>query len=589
MSKRWIAVAGLLVVVLSFAFADGPTPPRGKMCTKTFCVADLVVPIPSSSNQESKTEEEKLIKRIMINIAPKSWWEMGGAGTIAYFPLTMSLVVNQTVDVQEKIEALLATLRREQETPVMVELRLVRVRSEMLDKLTSMGKEVKSEGYRSLNKVELVQFLETAQTDKNTSVMLAPRLTMFHGQNGNFAVGQEQVCALGIDFETKDAEGLPKTKMKPYFVGTKGDLLPTFPPDKSMVTLKVGITNTSMGGQSSEQPSDKPCYNVRTLEAIVKLAPESTAVLRGWSECCEVRTESTVPVLNRIPYVNRAFKNVSCCKETEHTLILVTPHFVTEKQETQSLPMPKAVAACPVQCPHPVVGNEVCEAPAHPPTPPMIYEERPQQDTSVMYINKRSFDLTYRLENVGPSKVRSIEVWWTRGDGSWSRYPDEVKPAGPIPITVQHDGRYGFSLVATSGAGLCGKRPMKGDQPDVWVEVDTKAPVIEVYAPDVQGMNPEKETIIFSWKADDKHIATNPVVLHWSENNTGPWHLIATDLPAQGKHECSCKGLPYQFYIRATATDRAGNVAEATTPQPIKIDLRVPVIRDVKVRVSVPR
>ena len=110
---------------------------------------------------------------------------------------------------------------------------------------------------------------------------------------------------------------------------------------------------------------------------------------------------------------------------------------------------------------------EVREAP---PELRVVRHEELRKNVDVMYVNKHSFELSYQLENVGPSKVKSIEVWWTHGDGKWARYPKEVKPGSHVPITVQADGRYGFTLVPRSGVGLCGKRPTEGDEPNVWVE-----------------------------------------------------------------------------------------------------------------------
>src|SRR5262249_54963884 len=56
--------------------------------------------------------EELLIRTITHTIAPDSWAEVGGKGTIQYFPLGLALVINQTQDIQEQIVELLSALRR---------------------------------------------------------------------------------------------------------------------------------------------------------------------------------------------------------------------------------------------------------------------------------------------------------------------------------------------------------------------------------------------------------------------------------------------------------------------------------------------
>jgi RNA polymerase sigma factor (sigma-70 family) len=56
--------------------------------------------------------EEALIRLITRTIRPRTWAEMGGPGTIEYFPMTTSLVVAQSPDVHKEIRALLADLLR---------------------------------------------------------------------------------------------------------------------------------------------------------------------------------------------------------------------------------------------------------------------------------------------------------------------------------------------------------------------------------------------------------------------------------------------------------------------------------------------
>jgi hypothetical protein len=97
----------------------------------TYPVADLVTPIGggdcelapflcrmcpdlAGKHAPGRTAEDVLIRLITTTIEPKSWSEVGGKGTIQYFPLGLALVINQTQDVQEQIADLLTALRRTQ-------------------------------------------------------------------------------------------------------------------------------------------------------------------------------------------------------------------------------------------------------------------------------------------------------------------------------------------------------------------------------------------------------------------------------------------------------------------------------------------
>jgi type II secretory pathway component GspD/PulD (secretin) len=81
------------------------------------------------------TTEESLIRLITQTVAPQSWSDAGGPGTIEYFPLTMALVINQTPDIQEQIGDLLAALRRLQDQEVTIEIRFISVTDSFFERI----------------------------------------------------------------------------------------------------------------------------------------------------------------------------------------------------------------------------------------------------------------------------------------------------------------------------------------------------------------------------------------------------------------------------------------------------------------------
>ena len=60
---------------------------------------------------------------------------MGGQATIEYHPLTLSLVVNQTTDIQEQIQDLLNALRRLQDQEVSVEIRFISLSEDFFERI----------------------------------------------------------------------------------------------------------------------------------------------------------------------------------------------------------------------------------------------------------------------------------------------------------------------------------------------------------------------------------------------------------------------------------------------------------------------
>src|SRR6185437_2375866 len=79
--------------------------------------------------------EEMLIKLITNTISPKSWGEQGGPGTIDYFPLSQSLIINQTPDIQDQVQDLLQALRRLLDQEVAVEVKFISIAEDFFERI----------------------------------------------------------------------------------------------------------------------------------------------------------------------------------------------------------------------------------------------------------------------------------------------------------------------------------------------------------------------------------------------------------------------------------------------------------------------
>jgi hypothetical protein len=180
-----------------------------------------------------------------------------------------------------------------------------------------------------------------------------------------------------------------------------------------------------------------------------------------------------------------------------------------------------------------------------------------------------------------------------------------VTEKGEAPLTVdltaranpQPEGVYGFKVVLQSGAGLSRGAPTPGDLPDMRVDVDTSAPLVKIFEPVPDAAS--KDAMVLRWQAVDRNMASEPISLEWSEQPDGPWHpIVGANDGTPGALGTSGAGpakrlansgsyswkLPTNFptpkvYLKVSARDTAGNVAEAKTPMPIVVDLNRPVAR----------
>jgi hypothetical protein len=306
--SRGLLLVGLICAGLSASAAVAACPPCGakpRTATVVYHVADLVVPIDKrpvtvqigpdtkaalrKSKQEERTTEARLIERITGEVAPETWGE--GAGKIDYHARGMSLVVTHTPAVQEKVAALLAALRREQDLSVSLELRVVRV-SDRVARQLGLGAGEKEGAV--LDETGLRKVMEVAQTDRQTSVLQAPKVTCFDRQRVNFRILEEDA-----DFTLRMAQAVSK--------------------DRGHVRLNLRLRRDGAEEVKVKREVPGGC----------------SVVLPSWSAQRLTRQEFGPPVLSEIPYVNRLFKNVGYARKSERVFLIVTPRVIVDQDAAE--------------------------------------------------------------------------------------------------------------------------------------------------------------------------------------------------------------------------------------------------------------
>src|SRR5262249_53479701 len=200
-------------------------------------------------------------------------------------------------------------------------------------------------------------------------------------------------------------------------------------------------------------------------------------------------------------------------------------------------------------------------------------------------VNSKQISLNYEFKDVGPSGVSAVELWYTQDGQSWQKWPlpprsDQNAPRSPLVFTVHDEGLYGFTLVAKSGVGLGERPPQVGDAPQVWVEVDMTKPVVRLQNV-VVGQGADKGKLTVYWAASDKNLDARPITIAFKDEKAGDWTTIVQKQANDGRFVWTmpAEGVPYEFLVRVQAIDRAGNVGEAVTQAPVKVDLAQPKVK----------
>jgi hypothetical protein len=332
-----------LYAVLLFAGAFAPAlaaepekrPGPGKMVTVTYPVADLVVPINYPGNRSEDgvepgklakpipSVEDALMKRIMSKVAPSTWSDKGGGGTMDYFPLPMTLVVNQTPEVQKQVADWIAATRRRHSQSVQFEIRFVSVPDGPLACLGESADQSRVVGkVTSLDEAQAKRVLSALQNDTRANLMQAPRITTLNGWTTplNILVNRKFLVAPDLPPNNGGLFDEPKTIELP--LGESVSVHPVIASDLRTIRIDVEVTLSALTAEPL--PLQAPFLTTQRLATTVTLPDKHTAVLEMASREVEVPA-APIPVLADLPLVGAFLHALRSHTEVQRVLVLITP------------------------------------------------------------------------------------------------------------------------------------------------------------------------------------------------------------------------------------------------------------------------
>jgi Flp pilus assembly secretin CpaC len=343
---RAVLLAGILVqpwVAPAMLRAGDTCAARGRLVQRCYPVAGLA------------GDEKSLVKLITRMVATRTWSDKGGRGTIDYFPLGMTLVVNQTPDVHEQIAGLLETLRQMQDVDVVCEVRIVSLYEDFCKHIAGdFGIPTKA-GPRVtfLNEDQMQKFFEKIQSDARTNVMQAPKMTLLNGQDATIQACETQFFVTRVDvrWDGEQVRSLPINT--PVEMGLVMSLQPVVAADGHSVRLHLQAKLTGLAsekvGLSPVTTSVKPVPKsgagaepvtftqfiqtpkVITLSAdkVLSIPEGRTAVLSSWMRKREVCKKWALPLLGELPYLGQLYRSEWQEPVCERVLLVVTPRVFT--------------------------------------------------------------------------------------------------------------------------------------------------------------------------------------------------------------------------------------------------------------------
>jgi hypothetical protein len=355
---RTSLLAVLVVLAISTSVPAAETKP---LVTKAYPVADLVIPVPDIGDDpgpiDAKRQKvvlaanvDRLIKQVTAIVRPHSWDAMGGAGKIEFFEKEYTLVVFNAAEVIREVGDFLEALRRLQDISVVTQVRIITVPAGFCDRVG-----VKPEAGPMLSPRELKLFLEAAQGHRDANVLQLPKVTTLDGQTATIRAGERRTFVTGGE--------LVKVKGQPVFVPKNkevdlGDTLTVHgrvSADRKFVDLRAKLARTTLVGDVELVPVatmvtpvfeggsrgkpipftqflQAPELKTQSVEKSIVIPSGGTVVLGGWTE---TTSAMPAPVVSKVPYVNRLFKNVDEMKERE-VIVLATTEFIQADAECRA-------------------------------------------------------------------------------------------------------------------------------------------------------------------------------------------------------------------------------------------------------------
>lgn len=231
--------------------------------------------------------------------------------------------------------------------------------------------------------------IQAAQGNTRSNILQAPKVTLFNGQQafvsdttqrpfvssvvpvvGDFAAAQQPVVivlsegtALNVQAVVSNDRRFVRLTLVPFLArlercknlrsmarvqhrqrAAMKKLAPdgenTIPGVGGFITPGVNLASRKANDtvvQAQGTTIQLPEFIFTTVTTTVSVPDGGTVLLGGIKRLREGRNEFGVPILSKVPYINRLFKNVGIARTTQSLMLMVTPRIIIQEEEESHL------------------------------------------------------------------------------------------------------------------------------------------------------------------------------------------------------------------------------------------------------------
>ncbi len=104
-----------------------------------------------------------------------------------------------------------------------------------------------------------------------------------------------------------------------------------------MTTARTNRRKTRKKKRAAGVTVQLPAFQFISVVTTVSVPDGGTVLLGGIKRLSEGRNEFGVPLLSKVPYINRLFRNISIGRETDSLMMMVTPRIIIQEEEEERL------------------------------------------------------------------------------------------------------------------------------------------------------------------------------------------------------------------------------------------------------------
>ena len=205
--------------------------------------------------------------------------------------------------------------------------------------------------------------IHATNASKRSISLTAPRLTLFNGQRSNVMVARQvafisdlEPVSGGIGFDPTlsvtqsgvvlDVEATVSADRRYVTMTARPSLATLVQPIRSIPQFGAGTLDTvdGGGGGGGNNPTvllsgfiEAPELELTQVRTSVSVPDKGTLLMGGQRLVSDIEVEAGVPILSKIPVLNRFFTNTSKVKDERTLLILIKPTIIIQEEQEDAL------------------------------------------------------------------------------------------------------------------------------------------------------------------------------------------------------------------------------------------------------------